>query len=80
MLSSHWNIAEQLPEQAACRRNFEAVIAGYIGAVYTKLKEKKTVAVPMVLSQPSFGLASHDEVVDYAKELLSGDISQSLFK
>ncbi|CAG9765603.1 unnamed protein product [Ceutorhynchus assimilis] len=79
-LSSHWNIAEQLTEQGSCRRNFETIIAGYVTSIYVKLKEKKTTAVPLVLSQPSYGLASHEDVVEYAKELISGEISQELFK
>lgn len=80
MLNCHWNIAEQLPERGDCRRSFEAVIAGYIYAIYTKLKLRPTVTMPVILSQPSFGLANHEDVVEYAKELLSGEISQNLFK
>ncbi|XP_066147109.1 DNA polymerase epsilon catalytic subunit 1 [Euwallacea fornicatus] len=80
ILDCHWNLIEQLPERADCRRSFEAVVAGYIYAIYTKLRQNKTVKMPAVLSQPSFGLAVHDEVIEYAKELLSGEISQNLFK
>ncbi|ENN78133.1 hypothetical protein HUJ04_004474 [Dendroctonus ponderosae] len=80
VVNCHWNIAEQLPEGADCRRSFEAVIAGYINAIYRKLKQRTTVTMPVILSQPSFGLANHEDVVDYAKELLSGEISQNLFK
>ncbi|KAL1514239.1 hypothetical protein ABEB36_003526 [Hypothenemus hampei] len=80
ILNCHWNIAEQLPDRAECRRNFEAIIAGYIYAIYTKLKQKKTSTMPLALSQPSFGLAVHEDVTEYAKELLAGEISQNLFK
>lgn len=80
VLNCNWNIAEQLPERADCRRSFEAVIAGYVYAIYMKMKENKSVKMPVVLSQPSFGLAVRDDVVDFAKQLLAGEISQNLFK
>ncbi|XP_057662319.1 DNA polymerase epsilon catalytic subunit 1 [Diorhabda carinulata] len=76
-----WNIAELLPERANCRNNFNAVIAGYINAIYTNLQQKERSTISKaVLSQPSFGLAQHENVVDYAKELLAGEISQTLFQ
>lgn len=75
----NWNIAEQLPEAANCKNNFSAVIAGYINAIYTRLKQREQTSVA-VLSQPSLGLGAHEEVVEYAKELLAGEISQTLFQ
>ncbi|CAG9813248.1 unnamed protein product [Phaedon cochleariae] len=77
----NWNIADLLPEQARCRSNFNAVIAGYINAIYTRLKHnERTTVSAAVLSQPTFGIAQHETVVEYAKELLAGEISQTLFQ
>ncbi|KAJ8911866.1 hypothetical protein NQ315_012532 [Exocentrus adspersus] len=75
----NWNIAEQLPEAANCRNHFNAVIAGFINAIYVRLKEREVTTVAMH-SQPSLGLASREDVVEYAKELLEGEISQTLFQ
>lgn len=76
----NWNLAEQLPEEAACRHTFSTVIAGYINAIYLKMKEKHEGIVVPVLSQPSLGLGAHEDVVEYAKEIISGDLSQKLFE
>lgn len=76
----NWNIAEQLPEAAGCRNAFNAVIAGYINAVYTRLKQVEERVVPLALSQPHIGLAANDDVATFAKELISGEISQNLFQ
>lgn len=77
----NFNLAEQLPELAGCRNSFNTVIAGYINAVYLKLKETEdrqhTVAI---LSQPSLGLGAHENVVGFAKKIISGEISQKLFQ
>lgn len=77
----NWNIAEQLPETAGCRNSFNTVIAGYINAIYLKLKQNdhQQNAVS-VFSQPSLGLAAHEDVVEFAKEIISGEISQKLFQ
>ncbi|XP_050295840.1 DNA polymerase epsilon catalytic subunit 1 [Anthonomus grandis grandis] len=82
VMSSHWNIAEQLPQKAGCRRSFEAIMASYIGAIYLKLKENKETTLPTVMSQPTYGLGNRDDVVEYAKQLLAGDgeVSQQLFQ
>lgn len=80
MVVMNWNIAELLPEAANCRNNFSSIIAGYINAIYTRLKHNQQVGVQVAqLTQPSFGLAQ-DEDVEYAKELLSGEISHALFQ
>lgn len=77
----NWNLAEKLPETASCRNSFNAVIAGYINAVYTKMKEtENTTIARAVLSQPSLGIGANEDVAEYAKEILSGEISQKLFQ
>lgn len=77
----NWNIAELLPESANCRNNFNAVIAGYINAIYTywKKHQQKTIS-KATLSQPTFGLGQDEVVIEYARNLLSGEISQALFQ
>ncbi|XP_060536886.1 DNA polymerase epsilon catalytic subunit 1 [Cylas formicarius] len=81
-VAMNWNIAEQLPEAANCRNNFNAVIAGYINAIYSRLKHNmsRPNVAPVVLSQPAFGLGAYESVMEYAKDLLSGEISQTLFQ
>lgn len=76
----NWNLAEQLPELAGCRNSFSAIIAGYINAIYTKLGQTEAVQATLVLTQPSLGIGAHEEVVTFAKEIISGEISQNLFK
>lgn len=80
-IDMHWSIAEQLPETAGCRYSFIAVIVGYVTAIHRKMKElecrENTVAI---LSQPSLGLGGHKDVVEYAKEIISEDVSLKLFK
>lgn len=77
----NWNIAEQLPEKAGCRESFKTVIAGYIDAIYQRLKSSdNTTMVAPVFSQPYNGLSAHEDVANYAKELINNEISQSLFK
>jgi hypothetical protein len=77
----NWNLAERLPESGGCRNGFNAVIAGYINAVYTRMKQmENSTIVRAVCSQPSLGLGAHEEVAEYAKEILSGEISQKLFQ
>lgn len=77
----NWNIAEQLPESAGCRASFNTVIAGYINAIYLRLKQnERRQQIVAVLSQPSLGLAAHEDVVEFAKEIISGELSQKLFQ
>lgn len=77
----HWSIAEQLPETAGCRYSFIAVIVGYVTAINKKMKEMEDrESAVVLLSQPSLGLGGHEDVVNYAKEIISEDISLKLFK
>lgn len=75
-----WNIAELLAEEANCRSSFYAVVAGYISAIYNRLKESDHCSNSVVnSSQTSFGLSQETDIA-YTKELLSVDISQTLFQ
>nr|XP_022913041.1 DNA polymerase epsilon catalytic subunit A [Onthophagus taurus] len=76
----NWNIAEQLPEVGGCRNSFNTVIAGYINAIHMKLSQIEINRHSIALSQPSLGLAAYDSVVEFAKEIISGEISQNLFR
>lgn len=77
----NWNLAEQLPEQAGCRSTFNTIIAGYINAVYLKLKQVDIGRnITVTLTQPALGLGAHEEVALFAKALISGEISQNLFR
>lgn len=77
----NWNLAEQLPETAGCRNSFNAIIAGYINAVYTQLKQTEMNDGPIIaLTQPSLGLGAHEKVAEFAKEIISGELSQNLFR
>lgn len=76
----NWNIADQLPEAAGCRNSFNTVIAGYVNAVHMKLKEVGNQQTTIALSQPTFGLVAYDDVVKFAKDIISGEISQNLFQ
>lgn len=76
----NWNIAELLPEEANCRNNFNAVVACYINAIYNRLKEgERTTHSVVASSQPSFGLTQESDI-GYTKQLLSTEISQTLFQ
>ncbi|KAB0803610.1 hypothetical protein PPYR_00580 [Photinus pyralis] len=77
----NWNLAEQLPEAGGCRHNFNAIIAGYINAIYMKLRETDcNDSIVVGLSQPSLGLGANEVVTSYAKELIEGEVSQNLFR
>lgn len=77
----NWNLAERLPENGGCRNSFNAVIAGYINAVYIKMKQTESSTISRaVLSQPCLGIGANENVAEYAKEILSGEISQKLFQ
>lgn len=76
----NWNVAEQLPETAGCRNSFNAILASYINAVHQKLMTINRNQFQRALSQPNIGLKSDESVVEYAKEIISGEMSQNLFQ
>lgn len=76
----NWNIADLLPERANCRNNFYAVIAGYISSVYNRIKRKEQgIQLAVTSSQITFGL-SNELDIEYTKQLLTDEISQTLFQ
>lgn len=81
----NWSLMECLPDEVGCRSSFSTVIAGYINAVYQCMMENEannTLRPRRRLSQSSFalGLGALENTADYAKKLISGEMSQRLFK
>lgn len=75
----NWNIAELLPEEAHCRRSFDAIVAGYINAIYGRIKGERVSQSLVPSSQPTYGL-THETDVEFTKELLTTEMSQTLFQ
>lgn len=84
----NWNINKKIPEKYGCRESFNAVIAGYVHAIYMKLKdiqsndhnETDSVTTATPLSQPNLNLTAYNSVLEYAKDLISNELSQNLFR
>ncbi|OAD60585.1 DNA polymerase epsilon catalytic subunit A [Eufriesea mexicana] len=86
-ITMNWNLMECLPQEAACRSSFTAIIAGYINAIYqfmcenelnTTIKPKRRSNSQSLSAQ--LGLGSLENTADFAKKLISGDMSQKLFQ
>ncbi|XP_053980973.1 DNA polymerase epsilon catalytic subunit 1 [Hylaeus volcanicus] len=85
-----WNLMECLPKDAGCQSSFCALIAGYINAIYEFMSENEEFSssarprrVSTSLSQSisaQLGLGSLKNTADFAKTLISGDMSQKLFQ
>nr|XP_003707004.1 PREDICTED: DNA polymerase epsilon catalytic subunit A [Megachile rotundata] len=85
-----WNLMECLPKEAACQSSFSAIIAGYINAIYQYISENEQMNTSIKprrrsnsLSQSltaQLGLGSLENTADFAKKLISGDLSQQLFQ
>ncbi|KZC07383.1 PREDICTED: DNA polymerase epsilon catalytic subunit A [Dufourea novaeangliae] len=84
-----WNLMECLPKESACQSSFSAIIAGYINAIYQFMIEneqlsctirprRKSTSLSQSLSA-QLGLGSLENTADFAKKLISGDLSQKLF-
>nr|XP_031835870.1 DNA polymerase epsilon catalytic subunit 1 [Nomia melanderi]XP_031835871.1 DNA polymerase epsilon catalytic subunit 1 [Nomia melanderi]XP_031835872.1 DNA polymerase epsilon catalytic subunit 1 [Nomia melanderi] len=84
-----WNLMECLPKEAACQSSFSAAIAGYINAIYQFMVEneqlnctirpnRRVTSFSQSLSG-QLGLGAFENTADFAKKLISGDMSQKLF-
>lgn len=78
---------ECLPKEAACQSSFSAIIAGYINAIYQFISENELNATikPKRKSNSQslaaqLGLGSLENTANFAKKLISGDMSQKLFQ
>lgn len=76
----NWNIAESIPETSGCRDSFNAIIAGYVHAIYMKHTETLHEELSSTSCQSNVVGTTIDVVLDYAKELILGEISQNLFR
>lgn len=85
----NWNLVSCLPKEAACQATFNAIIAGYISAIYqhickheetsdTMLRKRK-INCSQDFSAP-LGLGALENTADFAKKLISGEMSQKLFQ
>ncbi|EFN88114.1 DNA polymerase epsilon catalytic subunit A isoform X1 [Harpegnathos saltator] len=84
----NWSLMECLPKGAGCQASFNAVVAGYINAVYQYMVENevnKTTRPRRRQSQSQsftmpLGLGALENTAEFAKKLISGEMSQKLFK
>ncbi|XP_067207203.1 DNA polymerase epsilon catalytic subunit 1 isoform X2 [Linepithema humile] len=83
----NWSLMECLPQEAGCQASFNAVTAGYINAVYQCMMETETnnTVRPRRQSQSQsvvgpLGLGALENTAEFAKKLISGEMSQKLFK
>lgn len=82
----NWSLMECLPKEAGCQASFNAVTAGYINAVYQYMieNEANNTIRPRRRQSQSFiaplGLGALENTAEFAKKLISGEMSQKLFK
>lgn len=84
----NWSLMECLPKESGCQASFNAVIAGYINMIYRCMIENETnnTARPRRRGSQSqsfiapLGLGALENTAEYAKKLISGEMSQRLFK
>lgn len=79
---------ECLPKEAGCQASFNAIIAGYINAVYqcmvenevnNTIRPRRRQSQSQTFTMP-LGLGALENTADFAKKLISGEMSQNLFK
>ncbi|XP_024876270.1 DNA polymerase epsilon catalytic subunit A [Temnothorax curvispinosus] len=84
----NWSLMECLPKEAGCQASFNAVVAGYINVVYQCMIENEannSVRPRRRHSQSQsfiapLGLGALENTAEFAKKLISGEMSQRLFK
>jgi len=83
-----WSLALSLPKEAGCRENFNALVAGYVSATFTKLLEAHESRVgkddtpvrKRTTSQVAPLGSAQQSAADYAKSLINGDLGQKLYQ
>ncbi|KYN42982.1 DNA polymerase epsilon catalytic subunit A [Trachymyrmex septentrionalis] len=88
LLIMNWSLMECLPTEAGCQASFNAVVAGYVRAVYQCMIENETNNTIRPRRRQSqsqsfiapLGLGALENTAEFAKKLISGEISQRLFK
>jgi len=86
----NWNLVEYLPEDAGCQENFSAVIAGYILKIFMHLQDnfeshsqsqpKRRLGSQSQVAAKPLGVGSNQSTEELAKELLTGEMAQKLFR
>jgi len=77
---------ECLPKEAECQASFSSVIANYIKAIYHCMIEKETNNTIKLRRRQSqsltvpLGLGALENTAEFAKKMISGEMSQKLFK
>ena len=87
----NWNLMEYLPKEAACQATFSAIIAGYISAIYQYMNDnepgnatprprrRRNSCASQSLTQ-RLGLGELQNTAEFAKSLITGEMSQKLFQ
>ncbi|XP_065339696.1 DNA polymerase epsilon catalytic subunit 1 [Cloeon dipterum] len=86
-IEMEWSLAMGLPNEAGCRENFNALVAGYVSATFMKLLEAQVSRVGQedtpvrkrTMSQATPLGSVQQSAADYAKSLISGDLGQKLY-
>ena len=87
----NWNLMEYLPKEAGCQSTFSAIIAGYISAIYQHMNDNEPGNMTPrprrrrnSCSSQNFtqrlGLAELEDTAEFAKKLITGEMSQKLFQ
>jgi hypothetical protein len=82
----NWNISEYLPNVCHARKHFEETIALYMSAIYKHMKSIDSLTMKRIsesLSQVTqsnmLGVASCESVAEYAKTIISEELTTRLF-
>jgi len=85
-IEMNWNISEFLPNVCHARKHFEETIAVYMSAIYKHMRSIDSVTLKRIsesLSQITqsnmLGVASCESVAEYAKTVISDELTTRLF-
>ena len=87
----NWNLTEYLPKVGKCQQYFDMTIATFIFHVNNHMQDIQMMGIQgprkrrnSSLSQQqltqNYGVGVSDDASEYAKKLLSGEISRKLFE
>lgn len=85
----NWNLASYLPKEVACQSTFNAIIAGYISATYQHICTNEETSDNVLHRKRTeysqdfvapLGLGALESTAHFAKNLISGEMSQKLFQ
>lgn len=82
----NWNILEFLPDVCHARRHFEETIAIYMNAIYKRMRSTDSITLKRIsesLSQVTqsnmLGVASCENMTEYAKSIIADELPNRLF-